>query len=84
VWIIPLVCFGFFLGFIPLPIAFRYQYALRTMMEVIKMTGVGSILWIIAIVVFFYFMIREGGVCSDGNEHDHETDKEKFGGGCCG
>ena len=48
------------------------------------MTGVGSILWIIAIVAFVYFMIREGGVCSDGNEHDHETDKEKFGGGCCG
>ena len=53
-------------------------------MGVIKMTGAGSILWIIAIVAFGYFMLREGGVCSDGNEHDHETDKEKFGGGCCG
>ncbi|MDH3782116.1 MAG: hypothetical protein OES39_01090 [Desulfobulbaceae bacterium] len=54
-------------------------------MGVIKMTGTGSILWIIAIVAFGYFMLREGGVCSDGkHEHDHETDKEKFGGGCCG
>jgi hypothetical protein len=53
-------------------------------MEVIKMTGAGSILWIIAIVAIGYFMLWEGGVCSDGNEHDHETDKEKFGGGCCG
>ena len=54
-------------------------------MGVIKMTGAGSILWIIAIVAFGYFMLREGGVCS-GSEHkqDHETDKEKFGGGCCG
>jgi uncharacterized membrane protein len=67
-WIIAIVAFAYFM--IP--------------MGVIKMTGIGSILWIIAIVAFVYFMIREGGVCSDGNEHDHETDKEKFGGGCCG
>ena len=54
-------------------------------MEVIKMTGAGSILWIIAIVALFYFMLREGGVCFDvKHEQDHETDKEKFGGGCCG
>jgi hypothetical protein len=54
-------------------------------MEVIKMTGAGSILWIIAIVAFVYFMIREGGFCSGSiHEQDHETDKEKFGGGCCG
>jgi len=54
-------------------------------MEILQMTGTGSILWIIAIVAFGYFMLREGGVCSVGkNEHDHETDKEKFGGGCCG
>ena len=54
-------------------------------MEVIKMTGAGSILWIIAIVAFVYFMIREGGFCC-GSQHkeDYETDKEKFGGGCCG
>ena len=68
-WIISIVAFVYFV--IP--------------MHVIKMTGVGSILWIIAIVAFGYFMLREGGVCSDGkHEHDHETDKEKFGGGCCG
>ena len=54
-------------------------------MGVIKMTGAGSILWIIAIVAFVYFMIREGGFCSGSkHEQDHETDKEKFGGGCCG
>jgi hypothetical protein len=54
-------------------------------MGVIKMTGAGSILWIIAIVALFYFMLREGGVCFDvKHEQDHETDKEKFGGGCCG
>ena len=50
------------------------------------MTGAGSILWIIAIVAFVYFMIREGGVCSGSkHEQDHETDKEKSrGGSCCG
>jgi hypothetical protein len=54
-------------------------------MKVIKMTGAGSILWIIAIVAFVYFMIREGGVCSGSkHEQDHETDKEKPQGGCCG
>ena len=68
-WIISIVAFMYFM--IP--------------MGVIKMTGAGSILWIIAIVAFGYFMLREGGVCSDGkHEQDHETDKEKFGGGCCG
>jgi len=54
-------------------------------MEILQMTGYGSIFWIIAIVAFVYFMLREGGFCSDGkHEHDHKTDKEKFGGGCCG
>jgi hypothetical protein len=54
-------------------------------MEILQMTGYGSIFLIIVIVAFVYFMLREGGVCSVGkNEHDHETDKEKFGGGCCG
>ena len=54
-------------------------------MKVIKMTGAGSILWIIAIIAFVYFMIREGGFCSGSkHEQDHETDKEKSGGGCCG
>ena len=49
------------------------------------MTGAGRILWIIAIVAFVYFMIREGGVCSGSkHEQDHETDKEKSRGGCCG
>ena len=49
------------------------------------MTGAGSLLWIIAIVALVYFMLREGGFCSDGkHEHDHKTEKEKFGGGCCG
>ena len=68
-WIISIVAFVYFI--IP--------------MEVIKMTGAGSILWIIAIVALFYFMLREGGVCSGSkHEQDHETDKEKFGGGCCG
>jgi hypothetical protein len=54
-------------------------------MHFIKMTGVGSILWIIAIVAFVYFMIREGGFCSGSkHEQDHETDKEKLRGDCCG
>jgi hypothetical protein len=54
-------------------------------MEVLKMTGAGRVLWIIAIVAFVYFMIREGGVCSGSkHEQDHETDKEKSRGGCCG
>jgi uncharacterized membrane protein len=49
------------------------------------MTEYGSIFWIIVIVAFVYFMLREGGVCSVGkNEHDHKTDKEKSRGGCCG
>ena len=49
------------------------------------MTGFGSVLWIIAIVALVYFMVRGGGVCSDGkHKQDHETDKEKLGGGCCG
>ena len=49
------------------------------------MTEYGSIFWIIVLAAFVYFMLREGGVCSVGkNEQDHETDKEKFGGGCCG
>jgi len=68
-WIISIIAFMYFM--IP--------------MGVIKMTGAGSLLWIIAIVAFMYFMLREGGVCFDGKrEQDHETDKEKSRGGCCG
>jgi hypothetical protein len=42
------------------------------------MTGAKSvILWIISILGFVYFVIPK-------HEQDHETDKEKLRGDCCG
>jgi hypothetical protein len=51
------------------------------------MTGAGSLLWIIAIGVLVYFVMRKGGGCcgsTHDQNHDHETNKEQPRGGCCG
>jgi hypothetical protein len=59
-------------------------------MEVITMTGAGSLLWIIAIGALVYFMMKKGGgCCGGGGGHDHnkdqdEVNKEQPKGGCCG
>jgi hypothetical protein len=56
-------------------------------MEVITMTGFGSLLWIIAIGALVYFMMKKGGgCCGGGHDHDkdHETNKDQPKGGCCG
>ncbi len=56
-------------------------------MEVITMTGFGSLLWIIVIGALVYFMVKKGGGCCGGShDHnkDHEINKDQPKGGCCG
>jgi hypothetical protein len=49
------------------------------------MTGAGNILLILAIGALWYFMIRKGGgSCGSSHDHDHRSDNDQTGGGCCG
>ena len=55
------------------------------------MTPFGSLIWIIVIGVFLYFIMQKGGGCCGGghdhgtpHDHGHEADKEERHSGCCG